>query len=38
MKKISGNKMPDLFTKEIYLGKFQIFLKHMKSELQNTIT
>ena len=31
MKKNCYNKMSDLFTKEIHLGKFQTFLKHMKS-------
>ena len=29
--KISYNKMSDLSTKEMCLGKFQTFLKHMKS-------
>ena len=32
--------MPDLFTKEILLGKFQTFLEHMKSAAskQNNMT
>ena len=32
--------MPDLFTKEIHLGKFQTFLEHIKSATskQNTMT
>ena len=40
MKKISYNKMSDLFTKEISLGKFQTFLEHMKSAAskQNIMT
>ena len=40
MKKISYNKMSDLFTKEICLGKFQTFLEHMKSAAskQNIMT
>ena len=40
MKKISYNKISDLFRKEIHLGKFQTLLEHMKSAAskQNTMT
>ena len=40
MKDFSYNKLPDLFTKQIRLGKFQTFIERMKSAAskQNNMT
>ena len=41
IEKFSYNKISDLFTKEIHLGKFQTFLEHMRraaSEQSNMAT